>query len=460
MSTDLRFLLAVLFASMVVVATAFASLHSVISLAFFLVLLLLIWRFGLRWRGSGQAVAVFFLYAGYTLALYAWQYIVVPDYFGFSGGLGIGTDDSYFYSLVAPAVPEEMPVREYLWRRTHSFAALLSVFSGLFVRLYGELHPLDLLFVNAMVLTFVPFLARNVAHRVTGNLSSARFTFWATLFCPFLISNSLILIREGWVTLAYIGAFYSVLSRRYVLLSLMLAGATYLRFEAGLLLAFSTGTLLILTSITLDDAGRVIGERWRSLSAVAFTSMALLAAGVAALFIIGPQNIFTSLAGVLYRGEFLESFIAPAGGSEGGGTFYRIHQLPWYLSTPLGFAFFLGSPFFNLRDLAIDGGIVPRVLLMNLFAVLFIWYSAYFARATVRVVRFGRPLVVVIFVIFVFDVLLLSQASLQLRHKVALMPLFYVILGYGYVYRPRYATLIGMFAGSSALIANILVLAR
>jgi len=91
---------------------------------------------------------------------------------------------------------------------------------------------------------------------------------------------------------------------------------------------------------------------------------------------------------------------------------------------------------------------------------MFIWYFAYFSRTIVRIVKGSNSVVTIFVLIFLIDVLVLSQASMQIRHKVALMPLFYVILGFGYVYRRRTPVLVGLFAGSAVVFVNVLAIAR
>ena len=90
---------------LVLFATSFVNMTSVFSLLFYSLIFSVLWKSVLKWPDLIQGLGVFVFYAALTLGLYQWQLVVNPEYFGFSGGLGVGGDDSFFYSLAAPQLP-------------------------------------------------------------------------------------------------------------------------------------------------------------------------------------------------------------------------------------------------------------------------------------------------------------------------------------------------------------------
>jgi hypothetical protein len=440
---------------LVLVATAFVNMSSVFSLFFYLLVFTVVWKIVLKWPDLIQGLTVFVFYAALTLGLYEWQLLVNPEYFGFSGGLGVGADDSYFYSLAAPYLPADFPVRDGYWLRSHHYADALRIFSIGFLSLHMGVHPLDLLFFNVLGLSLIPFFARRVAFLATKDPRAAFFTYWMTLICPFLIANGLILIREGWMAMCFIGAFYFAMKRHYLMLVWMLLGALYLRIEIGGLLVISVVVYFVMIE---RPNYRKLGDsirRWRSKSTILaiFGTGIVLSVSVGAM--IGLEQIMTIAGPLIYREDFLESFIGASASAESGGTFYKINQLPWFLSVPLGFLFFIGSPFFTLSDLTSNGEYIPRMILANIFAVIFVFYFAFFVRGLIRVLTSNNAVMVVLALIFLVDVLILSQASMQIRHKVALMPLFYVIVAYGYVYRKTIPWTAGLAASISIIFVTV-----
>ena len=460
MKSNQRLLFILLTVCVAIVATLFVNVSSIISLLFYSFLFAVVWKFVLKWSNLPRGLGVFFFYALLALCLYEWQLLVLPDYFGFSGGLGVGTDDSYFYSLAAPVLPEGFPVREVYWLRFHNYSDVLKIFSGLFYALYSNLHPLDLIFFNVLGLSLVPFFSEKVALIATNDSRAAKFTFWTTLICPFLIVNGLILVRDGWVAMFYIGAFYSLMTRHYLLLGCMLLGAFDFRMESGLMLMFSVVLYGSVVGRSYSSVRTCVIQDWRGTPVILAIFSVFFVLGVFTWAVIGIDQTAVMVKFLLYRVDFLNSFISLSAGADGGGTFYKINQLPWFFSVPLGFVFFLGSPFFSVRELIIDGNFIPRILLTNLFSIMFIWYFAYLSRAIVRILQGSNSVITILLLIFLIDMLLLSQASMQIRHKVALMPLFYVILGYGYVYRRSIPVVIGLIAGISVVFVNVVAVVR
>jgi hypothetical protein len=75
---------------------------------------------------------------------------------------------------------------------------------------------------------------------------------------------------------------------------------------------------------------------------------------------------------------------------------------------------------------------------------MFIAYAGFFLRGIIRAFDARNALLLGIVLTFCIDLLILSQASMQVRHKVALMPLMYIVVAYGYRYRQRDAVLLGL----------------
>jgi len=455
--TELRRLSLLAFSAWVVlVALSFVNMSSAVSWLFFAAMFLMVWVTILRWQEITKGLAVFVFYSAIAVALYCWQLFVLPEYFGFSGGLGVGTDDSYFFSLAAPELPADFPARDGYWLRSHAYSNVLKIFAKIFVAMRIDVHPLDLLFFNVLGLSLVPFLASKVTYLATKDPKAAVFVFWTAVICPFLISNGLVLVREGWMAMFFIGAFYFAMCRRYVLLAFALLGALYFRIEVGALLAASVIAFLAILGRSRDTELGNLLEGWKSRSTILsiFSFVVILAIGLGAW--VGVGGLVDIAGPLLYREDFLESFIGGSGPT-GGGTLYQINQLPWFLSIPLGFLFFTGSPFFTTSELMVNGEFIPRVVLANAFAVLFIYYFSYFVRGLIRAFTANNAVMLVLALIFLFDILVLSQASMQIRHKVALMPLFYVILGYGFSYRSYLPLSAGIVGSVTMLVVTLFV---
>ena len=67
----------------------------------------------------------------------------------------------------------------------------------------------------------------------------------------------------------------------------------------------------------------------------------------------------------------------------------------------------------------------------NAFALLFPLYAALFTRGVMRAFKSKHVVALALLCVFLLNLILVSQASMQLRHKIPLMPMFYILMGYG-----------------------------
>ena len=424
------------------IATLATSPHSILSLTLYFAIFLTMLRMIDRRVDIAAACGVFSFYVLATLMLYWTQRLALPGYYGFSGGLGVGTDDSFFFSIGSPVLPEEFPVRTNYFISDHPYGLLLRLFSGPMYQLYGSIHPLDVLFVNTAGLALMPFIVLKTARLVTHEEQTARLAFALSLVCPFTLANGVILIRDGLMATTFIGAFYGLVSRRFVLMSVMLLSAAILRLPHAIMFVGSLWMIALFAR-----GGRPLPGVWRPswLSASALTVAPFGVALVTYLY-FGPVLIDRLMVVEgLFRDSFLNEFVlSQAMRDQGTATFYAINQLALPLRLPLAFLFYFGAPHLALDTLVIKGALIPRQVLTAMFALVFIVYAGYFVRGAIRAWHAGNALLLGSILTYCIDLLILSQASMQVRHKVALLPLFYIIVAYGLRYHQRDAVIFGL----------------
>lgn len=406
-------------------------------------------RLTLNAEHTAQHMAVFTAYAFITLGIYLAQLWTQPAYYGFSGGFGVGSDDSFFYSLVARSLPDEFPFRAGRFIPDHNFAHMLRVPARIIWALGGRLHPLDLLLFNAAGLAALPTLTRALGLRVGLDARASNLAFLFTAVCPFMMLNGLILVRDGWEAVLFTGGLLAVVVRRWPLAVALTAATFWLRSGTGLLLV-GTEALLAYADV----------RHW---ARYAYPSRALavrvVLAGVLGLVVAAVVvNVMGTSEFSFFRSDFIASTLTRSVEvDEGPSSFYTIMKLPVFLRVPLGFVFYWGSPFLSLRSLNMDGIWVPRMFLSNLFSLLFLFYAAWFLRGVIRIVQDRRAGMVLVLIAVFVGILILSQASMQLRHKTVVMPLFYLVVAAGLTRsEDRYRTLgwlfsLGLFVFSGAL---------
>ncbi len=386
-------------------------------------------RFLLGETDVGPGLGVFAFYCLLAIVLYQTQLWTNPQYYGFSGDgnlRSVGTDDSYFYSLVAYDLPIDFPIRNVLAAQRHHYSDALAVLVKVHRRVFPGLHPLDLLFFNTFGLSFLPFLTKKIYQNLFPDDPGDRWAFLMTLIAPTILASGVILMRDGLLAVTFSATLLLVLRRRWFLVLLPLVATFWLRKETGLLLV-GVGGAMGLAQTQLVDYRR----RWRrpdSVMRVALISVALL---VVAVILV---RVFMNLDWwkLLYRAAFLRTTIGHNMAADSGtSTFYVLSNLPVPLRIPLTLLFYLGSPFLALGALKSKGLWVPRAFLDNSFALLFPLFAAWFYRGVLRVFRTRHRGALVFMLLFLASVSLITQASMQQRHKIPLQPMFYVLTAYG-----------------------------
>jgi hypothetical protein len=441
--------------SLLLLVTAIVSLQSTISLLLWGTAAFLVHRFLFRGQEEFNGMAVFVFYSWAALILYLAQLWTYPEYCGFSGpGFGIGTDDSYFYSQVARGLPWDFPVRQGYFLVLHPYSVFLRTAAAPLYLVFNRTHPLDFLYFNTFGLSLLPVLTARIAGTFFRDSRTTRVAFWTVLLCPFIMSNGVILMRDGLVATMFAGAIWSSLQKRWLVMLVFMAGTLYLRLASGIMLA---GSLLVLGPVYFGSCPESGGWRrldgfLRFLFPVVFVGSVLTLAVVLYLGFNRWDEIF--------RSDFLNTTLrSTAAQDTGTSTFYRLSALPWPLRLPLALVFYIGSPFLSLQSLHIKELWIPRSFLTNAFALVFPLYAAMFTRGILRAFKSRHLVALALVAVFIFDMVLVSQASMQLRHKIPLMPLFYILVGYGATSPYDQHRSIGWFVAVLVVAADVIVTA-
>ncbi len=392
---------------------------------------------GKSWR---EPVLLFAFYSGLILAAYYINYITFPSFYGFTPAGIAGTDDSYFYSLVASSLPSDFPTREYYHIRTHPYELLME-----WVTPFTIEHPFEILFFNAVGAVFIPVFSRSLAQVVTKDERVARLTFWLVALCPFLLNYSIVLVRDGWTAALFAGSLAFFLHGKFVRSAVLGAVLFFLRVASGLQLVLVAGIMSLLFLRRLESRK----EQFLYLGGAA--ALGIVALTVAFPILIAKAKAIADgqLIGLLYRETFLE--VLPS-----DSFLSTINQQPVPIRLPLAFLFFLSFPFFTPESAVAQGEFIWRGFMKCIYSIAFIFYFKFLVQGLIRGIR-GRSYIARLLVVAtVLVVTILSQASMQIRHKAMLMPLIYLLVSYGYYHSSVVGRQIGWFALFGILVANLM----
>jgi len=383
------------------------------------------------------------------MALFLLQYIAFPEYKGFSGGFIYGTDDTRFFARTVGSTPVTLPLPGI--EIDHPFSNILRIIVKILP--LKDIHLLDLLFFNILGVAFIPIFTSCVAYKLTEEKRVADLAYKFSMICPIIMVNGLILVRDGWTAVLFIGAIYFFLTNRYVLLVSVSAILFYIRIASGIQLMIVL-PLFFYYKLLSYRAGYAKKALVFLTGIVVFLSVSIIFFPIVSEYATKmriTENIF-------FREYFVEEFIAKSIALKGGtSTFYTIYNQPIYLRIPLGFVFFLGSPFLSIKNLAIHGIYIPRAFLAQLFAVLFLFYFKYLMQAIVHIWKRRQLAISIVFIAFFLLLLMISQISLQWRHKTMLMPLFYILVAYGFYNKTKLGKILGVVGAISLIFVQLIV---
>lgn len=347
--------------------------------------------------------------------LYWLQYYLMPESYGFTGEYnGIGTDDSRFYAAVAYN-SEFIPVYAARFAEmNHNFVSFLKLLYP-----FRIAHPLSIVIPNILGISFIPFFTKQAAEYLTDNKKVGNMAFILSLLCPLILSNGLILMRDGWTASLVIVGFYFLLKKQFIPYLIALLLLLVIRMGSGLILAFMP--LFFFNHLIFS------GSKVQKTIKVTFL---FLIFGFTLLYGLPLINDYLSLKGIngLEREGFVETIIKKIDSSS---VIYRIYSLPVYLKFPLGFVFFLLLPFFSPNFFVGDIFNIRGVLFTTIMPILAIFYFKYFVSGFLYAFKKNNKIFKKVYYIFFFSILLVSQASIQPRHKVTIMPIFYILVSYG-----------------------------
>jgi hypothetical protein len=385
-----------------------------------------------------EVTLLFFSYSLVSVVIYSLQIWAFPEFYGFTPAGIAGTDDSFFYSQVAETLPRDLPVRENYLANIHNYSIFLNLLNPFSIN-----HPIDILFYNIIPLSLLPPITKRVANDITGNLRIGSISFKLSAICPFILANGIILIREVWVAALFIGSLYLMLNQRFILLFTFILTTFYFRVGSGGLLLFSLVSSIPIFYYKLEHS-----KYRRQYLFVFFITMGIVSvASIPA--IISEVGLGTFSGFNLLREEYLSVLRNYDEDSE----LVRILDQPIYVRLPLSLAFFYSVPFFNPNSIIVNGEFVVRNFFRYyLYPILFVFYFFLLIRSFVSAIQMRDIQIIMIHLTYTSCILIISQISIIVRHKVMLMPLMYILVAHGMMKKTTTGTVLGI-AGSICLIA-------
>lgn len=337
-----------------------------------------------------------------SILLFTLQNYFISGWNGFSGPYaGIGTDDSRYFSAISRSdfyVPNAA-LGYSKW--VHPFSEFLKV-----IYPFPIYHPLQIILHNLIGIVFLPILSVRLAEKINPNIetSNKKLIYIFILFCPFINSNSLILMRESWISSLIILGILTRIEKRWVVNILTLLLMFFLR-PFSLLVYFA---VLLPLELRRNKAAIV------SFIILIFTSIIIVWTKIQDILIsFGIQEIF--------RSSFVQEYLARL---DSDSIISKIASQPIPINLILLPVFFFFLPFIDL-SLFYNEQIIPRFYMEALLSPIYNIIPLTFLIGSLlsKLSKNHKDLLFG----FLLALAIISIVSIQTRHKSMIQPLFFIL---------------------------------
>lgn len=445
-------MLTLLTAILLVGLTATANLTSVFSLAFYYVFFSCINRMTARIR-SEKFLLLFNIYGVLMLCLYFSQISLYPSTFGLTSGRGTGADDVLYYGQAVTNLPHGFELDAYTYVSDASmYVRTLRVFAKLFSILYTN-HPLDLLFFNVGIMAFLPFCTKKLSNLLYEDCNCANSVFILTATCPLCLSCGLILMRDVLIGLLFICSAILLIKKKY------LPFITLFIYMAMIRLGSALVSIPFYAMLWIELEGYRTGSR--VLKAV--KTFVVVLAIVVSLFLFASNavpylNDYLSQKGLgssIFRSGLLD--IYQTSNIDNVSSAYKwISRQNIVIRVPLLSVWYQLSPILSSTVLSPHGIFQPRYIFTKFgFPLMILFTTPCFLNGIVSSLKRKDKLTKAMVIPYIVTLVLLAVSSQQIRHKVMIMPLYYIICSYGKFQRRGMGFAIGVITSTCLLLVEI-----
>lgn len=384
--------------------------------------------------------AYFHFFLVLAFLVYFLQRVQLPHYMGLTGPEGgIGTDDVRYYAGLDVKITYTTDRMDIAM--DNPYTNLLRI-----VYPFKIGNPIDIVIFNILGIAFMPYLTYKTARIF---FDDERISFIAerlTLFCPFMMSIGLIIMRDVMCSSLILASFCCFAQKKYIPFALFTGLLAFLKFGFVVFLCVPMFAFL------------VYRENQKSMSqSTSRLKFLILSAIILAVFVIFILPNLATLTGGRLTSEslFRDSFLEYLEGANDESILVKLYALPVVIRIPALIVTFLVIPplTFNIYSEHI---FLIRSFLQNVMAPIYWWPLYLFFFKFLFSYRKLNAAAKTIFYILIFMALALGMISLQTRHKAALLPFFYIAISYSIVHLGRSRRFISLICLIFFIIAQII----
>jgi hypothetical protein len=320
-------------------------------------------------------------------------------------------DDKFFYLGLQDFVNNINNPRSYKF----------SYFAGVFlypVSLIKSISLPDALIFNSFGHSFTAVYVYKTLYKMTRNYKNSFFAFLSTLFCGLLWIDGLTFMRDGWTATFFIMMIYYFLDNQMIFLLFSFLGICLIRLGSG---AVALLALFPFVFSYIKEKSYFFQKKHRAKVLLFVLFLFIL------LMIFLPEYLRSKnfFIGDFARLSFIEYYQDNAASDN---IFARFLVLPFFLRIPLTFIHYLMVPYFNFEYFA--HGLDPSSLFPGFYSLWILFFIPFIIRNIYRGFKENNYDLKNITYSYIISIFILSQCSMQSRHKDFILPFIFLLAFY------------------------------
>lgn len=384
--------------------------------------------------------AYFHFYLIIALCMFFIHRYQLPNYMGLTGPEGgIGTDDVRYYAGL-PGVSITYSTERMDIAESNPYTQLIN-----YIYPFTVDNPVEIVIFNILGIAFLPYLTKRTADVLLGDSTVSAIAERLILFCPFMMSIGLIIMRDVICSSIILVAFVCFAKKKYVVSIVFIGLLAFLKFGFVVFLG-----VILMVYIVCQGLLKTHRKLSTKLKYVCFFIVCFV---LFAIFVI--PNLETITGGRLSSESlFRDSFLEYLEGANEGSILVKLYALPVIIRIPALIITFLVIPPLTF-NIFYNGVFIPRAFFQNVLAPIYWWPLFLYFFSFLFSYRKLSIRAKSVFYIIVIMALALGMISLQTRHKAALLPFFYIAIAYSIKYKNNLFAVFPIICNALFIIAQL-----
>lgn len=378
---------------------------------------------------------IYALVVGMALMMVFSNSVNIPKFLGMTDALNGGTDDAFFFIQSMLGTDNEAAAKlptirydAYLPERMTVYSRILHYWGGILSPIV-KVYPVDLLFLNIIFICLYNLECILFCSKVTEEKRCVATIIPFLLFCPFMFSNGLVLVRDIIVAWCFVAACNCILTWDIKFLILPIICMVALRPATIAEFAIMAWFMLLIT----DNFGMEEKNK---------RHLTFWILGLAAGFLVAFNNIPRIM---MYISQVSDGIrISAKSLLADDSLLLRMYDYPILVRVPLMAFYFFISPIFSVKAFFNNDVFVIREGVFGLFGLMNLVLLPRFINGFMYSFRLKKGKnMKYIAVLFIIMMVFISQLSTVIRHKTGFVFLYYTVASYGKYYKTKNSILIG-----------------